>query len=87
MKIAIFSSHKFETPYLEKANTQGHSLQYFSINLNLNTVGLAREHDVVSLFINDDASAPVLENIADTTFYNIDCWAAGKSSDKELNLD
>lgn len=63
MKIAIFSSHKFETPYLEKANKQGHTLHYFSTNLNLNTVGLAREHDVVSLFVNDDASAPVLEKL------------------------
>lgn len=63
MKIAIFSSHKFETPYLEKANKQGHTLHYFSTNLNLNTVGLAREHDVVSLFVNDDASAPVLEEL------------------------
>ncbi|PHN04669.1 2-hydroxyacid dehydrogenase [Flavilitoribacter nigricans] len=63
MKIAIFSSHKFEVPYLEKANRAGHELKYFSTNLNLNTAGLAREHDAVSLFVNDDASAPVLEQL------------------------
>lgn len=63
MKIAIFSSHKFETFYLEKANQQEHQLNYFSTTLNLNTVGLARDHDIVSLFVNDDGSAPVLEKL------------------------
>lgn len=63
MKIAFFSSHKFEVPYLQRANKDRHELQFFSTGLNLNTVGLAREHDVVSLFVNDDASAPVLEKL------------------------
>lgn len=63
MKIAVFSSHKFEVPYLEKANTQKHALKYFTTNLNPNTATLAQEHDVVSLFVNDDASASVLEQL------------------------
>lgn len=63
MKIAVFSTHKFEVPYLEKANTQSHPISQFSTNLNIHTVGLAREHDAVSIFVNDDASAPVLEKL------------------------
>lgn len=63
MKIAIFSSHKFEVPYLNKANHQAHQLQYFFTNLNIHTVGLARDHEVASIFVNDDASAPVLEKL------------------------
>ena len=63
MKIAVFSTHKFEVPYLEKANTLSHPISQFSTNLNIHTVGLAREHDAVSIFVNDDASAPVLEKL------------------------
>ncbi|MCB0630455.1 MAG: 2-hydroxyacid dehydrogenase [Saprospiraceae bacterium] len=63
MKIAIFSHHKFEQPYLEKANLGHHQLSYFSTNLNISTAGLAQGHEVASLFVNDDASAPVLEKL------------------------
>ena len=31
------------------------------------------------------ATKEALSNIADTTFYNIDCWAQDKRSDNELN--
>lgn len=63
MKIAIFSSHKFELSYLEKANDNQHELKFFSTNLNINTLGLAQGNDVVSIFVNDDASAPILEKL------------------------
>lgn len=63
MKIAIFSSHKFELPYLEKANQAVHELKFIPTALTLSTVGLAQGHEVVSLFVNDDASAPVLEKL------------------------
>lgn len=63
MKIAIFSSHKFELLYLEKANEHGHELKFIPTNLNLATVGLVQGNEVVSLFVNDDASAPVLEEL------------------------
>jgi D-lactate dehydrogenase len=65
MKIAIFSSHKFEQPYLEKANQERHQLSYFPTNLTLSTAGLAQGHEVVSLFVNDDGSAPVLDKLYD----------------------
>lgn len=63
MKIALFSSHKFEQPYLEKANTAEHELSYFFTKLSLSTAGLAQGHQVASLFVNDDGSAPVLEKL------------------------
>lgn len=77
MKIAIFSSHKFEVPYLNKANKQAHQLKYFSTNLNLNTVGLARDHDVVSIFVNDDASAPILEKLHEYGIKHLALRSAG----------
>ena len=61
MDVAIFSAHRFETPFLNAANAGRHRLRLFESTLSMNTISLAQGCAAVSLFVNDDASAPVLD--------------------------
>lgn len=61
MRIAVFSSKKYERPFLEEANAAaGHELVYLDARLTEQTAGLAAGFACVAIFANDDASAPVL---------------------------
>lgn len=64
MKIALFSTHKFEKPFLQKANQDRFELLFLEARLTSETASLARDCDAVSLFVNDDASAPVLDKLS-----------------------
>lgn len=61
MKIIIYSTHKFEKDYLEKAFSGNYYVTYISSSLSVQTAFLACGYDAVSIFANDDASAPVLQ--------------------------
>jgi D-lactate dehydrogenase len=61
MKIAIYSTLEFEKPYIETANNGKHELKFLNVRLNAETVALASDCEAVSIFVNDDASAKVLE--------------------------
>ena len=61
MKTAIFSSHKFEKPFLEQANNDKHKLIFFDTRLTQDTAPFVKNCKAVSLFVSDDASAPVLD--------------------------
>ena len=61
MKTALFSFHKFERPYFEKLNPDKDKFHFFNLSLSVETAQLSAGFDAVSLFVNDDASAPVLE--------------------------
>lgn len=64
MKIAVFSAHKFEEKPLHDANAGKHELKLFTDTyLNINTALLAQDCACVSIFTNDDASAPVLKQL------------------------
>ncbi|MEM1325646.1 MAG: 2-hydroxyacid dehydrogenase [Bacteroidota bacterium] len=63
MKVAIYSFFEFERPFLEAANAGRHELRYINTRLSDHAVPMAEECDAVSLFINDDASAPILERL------------------------
>jgi len=61
MKIAIYSSKPYERPFLDAANAgAAHELVYLDARLSAATADLARGAPVVSIFVGDDASAPVL---------------------------
>lgn len=60
MKVAVFSFHEFERPFLDAANDGKHELKYIESSLSANTAILAHDCEVVSIFTNDDASAEVL---------------------------
>lgn len=61
MKTAIFSLHKFEKPFLEQANKGRHEFVFFDTRLTEHTASFAKGCEAVSLFVSDDASAPVLD--------------------------
>ena len=63
MKTTIFSSHKFEKPFLEEANKGLHELIFSDTRLTEDTALFAKGSTAVSLFVNDDASALVLEKL------------------------
>jgi hypothetical protein len=63
MRVALFSSYKFEKDFLEEANQDKHILVFLEPQLSPLTVGLAQNCKVVSIFVNDDASQPVLEKL------------------------
>lgn len=63
MDVIIYSTHRFEREFLESANAGRHNLNYVDIQLNVNTAYLAKEAQAVSIFVNDDASAEVLEKL------------------------
>ena len=61
MKVAVYSTHKFEKEYLEKAFSGKHDVKYISSPLTLETASLADGNEAVSIFVSDNASAPVLQ--------------------------
>lgn len=65
MKTTIFSTHKFEEPYIIKANNGKHQLKLLENRLTEDTAILATGSKAVSLFTSDDASAHVIEKLSD----------------------
>jgi D-lactate dehydrogenase len=61
MKIIVYSAHKFEREYLEKAFSGKHDVKYITGSLTVETASLARGSEAVSIFVSDDAFAPVLQ--------------------------
>jgi D-lactate dehydrogenase len=61
MNVIVYSTHKFEKEFLLHANADKHNLKFVDIRLDSNTAYLAQNVKAVSIFVNDDASAGVLE--------------------------
>jgi D-lactate dehydrogenase len=61
MKTAIYSFRKFEEPYYEKIKADKEKFHFFDLTLSIETARLSKGYDAISLFVSDDASAPVLE--------------------------
>ncbi len=65
MNIAFYSAKAYERPFFAAANVQtGHALTHLDASLSLATVPLARDLPGVCIFVNDVASASVLEALA-----------------------
>jgi len=65
MHIAVYSSKSYEHPFFAAANTHAkHTLRYLDARLSLAAVPLAEGCTGVCIFVNDDASAPILESLA-----------------------
>lgn len=61
MKVAVYSSKPYEKPFLDAANgVARHELAYLDVQLSAATAGLSSGCPAVSIFVGDDASAPVL---------------------------
>ncbi|KDM93244.1 2-hydroxyacid dehydrogenase [Photobacterium galatheae] len=65
MKVAVFSAKKYDQISFNKSNQQFNlDLDFFDIQLNLQTVKLAHGYDAVCAFVNDDLSKPVIEALS-----------------------
>ena len=64
METVIYSTHKFEKDRLLNANINQHNIRFLEVPLNCDTAYLAKGALAVSIFVNDDASAPVLEKLS-----------------------
>jgi D-lactate dehydrogenase len=61
MRVALYSIKPYEKPFLEAANANSrHELGFLETRLTAETAELARGTQAVSIFVGDDASAPVL---------------------------
>jgi len=59
MEVLVYSTRRFEREHLEKALVN-HKLRMLDTPLSIETASLAGGSRAVSIFVNDDASAPVL---------------------------
>jgi len=82
MKVALFSSQKYEQPYFERAllDTSNISVSYFSEVLNVQSAPLCLGFHAVCAFVNDDLSSPVLELLAEQGIYCIALRCAGSNN-------
>ncbi|PJF48234.1 MAG: 2-hydroxyacid dehydrogenase [Chloroflexi bacterium] len=67
MKAIIFDAKKYDRETLQAANQASgapHELIFVESQLNAQTAALADGFRAISIFVNDDASAPVLERLA-----------------------
>lgn len=60
----MYSTHKFERGYLEAAFKGKYNVKWIEDSLSMETAVLAGGFQVVSIFVNDDASAPVLKSLS-----------------------
>lgn len=84
MDTVIYSTHKFEKEYLLKANDCKHNLKLLDVPLTGETAHLAKGAKAVSIFVNDDASAPVLEKLNEAGIKFLVLRSAGFN---HVNLD
>jgi len=56
MKVAVYSSHKFERNYLLEANEGKHELTFIDVPLSKETAMMAVNHNAISVFVSDDVS-------------------------------
>ena len=61
MRVAVFSTKPYDERFLAAANEGRHHLSFLEPRLTLATAPLARGHDAVCAFVNDDLRQPVLE--------------------------
>jgi D-lactate dehydrogenase len=65
MRIAVFSSRRYDEQFLRKANSGfGHSLQFIENHLDATTAGLAAGFPAICAFVNDTADAAALDILA-----------------------
>lgn len=61
MKIAVYSAHPFEIPFLEAANAGIHELEFISTPLTETNTALAAGCEAICIFTGDHATAVVLK--------------------------
>ncbi|MGY6588009.1 MAG: 2-hydroxyacid dehydrogenase [Wenzhouxiangella sp.] len=64
MKVAVFSTKNYDREFLVQANQHAqHELSFFEARLSSRTASLAKDHEVVCVFVNDQVDASVLAQL------------------------
>ncbi|WP_291132331.1 2-hydroxyacid dehydrogenase [Flavobacterium sp. UBA7682] len=63
MKIFVYSTHRFEKPFLQKAANDNHELIFSAFALEADTAKLANGCKAIIAFTSDDLSADVLDDL------------------------
>ncbi len=64
MKIAFFDAKEYDMPsFLKYGEMQGIDFKFYDTKLTIDTVGLAKGHDGVCVFVNDTLDAPVIDKL------------------------
>lgn len=77
MKILFFSIKPFEKPFLDSSNRQQLPVTFTEKSLAPDTVDLAVGYDAISVFTNDDVTAPVIKRLSAIGVKYIATRAAG----------
>ncbi|MFD2828671.1 2-hydroxyacid dehydrogenase [Leeuwenhoekiella polynyae] len=65
MKVAFFSTKKYDKDFFERTNEKfDHELTFFETALNAHTASLAQGYEAVCVFVNDDLNKKTLEKLA-----------------------
>ncbi len=64
MNALVYDTQKYDRDGLTMANADKHQLTFVETQLDTHTAALAKGFDTVSIFVNDDVSAPVLDVLA-----------------------
>ena len=63
MKVAVFSTKKYDREFLTSANASRHELHFFEPHLSEETVGLATGFETVCVFVNDQVNTAVIARL------------------------
>ncbi len=63
MKVAVYSTHQFETEYLIHANNGKHELHFINSTLNQETVLVAAGCKAISIFVTDKITADIAQKL------------------------
>ncbi|MEM1107606.1 MAG: 2-hydroxyacid dehydrogenase [Planctomycetota bacterium] len=80
MKIAFFNTKRYDRRFFDAANTElekPHDIHYLESRLDRHSAMIAAGHEAVCLFVNDDASAPVIEVLAERGVKHLALRSAG----------
>lgn len=77
LKIAIYSAHKFEIPYLKDANNSRNKLKFITEKLNEESVQHSKGYDGIAVFSSDSVSEKVISELAKNGIKFITTRSAG----------
>ncbi|MBS3796874.1 2-hydroxyacid dehydrogenase [Pseudoalteromonas sp. BDTF-M6] len=65
MKLALFSSQRYEQTVFDELCPADVDIEYFDVGLNVHTCSLSKGFDAVCVFVNDNLNAEVIAKLAD----------------------
>jgi D-lactate dehydrogenase len=84
MKVAVYSTHKFERNFLVEENGAKHELLFLDVKLDAQTFALAEGCQAISVFVSDDISSSILRKLHNIGVKYIALRSAGFN---HLNLE